>query len=362
MDYYLLIMGIYVAAATVIGAGISAYGQSASQKSAAKAKQAAYDRARQTIQGYSSKGSDWLAAAFGDSLNPEEFLYKPVDLTASQLRTIRGNQKAAPEAIDLTKTVNPAIWENDTSRIRSLMPQFDAARDSYMGTTRRLQEGVLPFSDVMDITAKSSSAAAASGTPGGSRNATLRDLGLSRLDAMQQGNSMFANFVQVAQQISPVEHQMRPQQMFFTPQERAQLDIEQAALEQQGRASAELARAMPDPAQAALANATIGIDMASLGGSYSPSSGAGGAALGQGIQTAAQGYANRPQQQQPQYQQGPYNSTWGGEVTYNGAPSWGYGMRDSTLTLEQPSTTTYDPNRPTGVDYTTGGSYFGGYA
>lgn len=167
MDYYLLIMGIYVAAATVIGAGISAYGQSASQKSAAKAKQAAYDRARQTIQGYSSKGSDWLAAAFGDSLNPEEFLYKPVDLTASQLRTIRGNQKAAPEAIDLTKTVNPAIWENDTSRIRSLMPQFDAARDSYMGTTRRLQEGVLPFSDVMDITAKSSSAAAASGTPGG---------------------------------------------------------------------------------------------------------------------------------------------------------------------------------------------------
>lgn len=204
------------------------------------------------------------------------------------------------------------------------MPQFDAARDSYIGTTRMLQAGKLPFSDVMDITADSSTFAAGGGAPGGSRNATLRDLGLSRLDAMEKGNSMFAQFMQVAQQISPVEHQMRPQQMFFTPQERAQMDIEQAALEQQGRASAEMARAMPDPAQNALVNASIGIEMAGMGSSYSPS--AGGSMLGAGVAQAAGAFgsylqnSNRNgmgQQQSPQiYGQGYAPYGYGGGYGY----------------------------------------------
>jgi hypothetical protein len=334
-------MGIYLAAASVIGAGISAYGASSSQKSAAKQKQQAYDNARGTLYGFQDRGSDWLASAFGDKLNPEEFLYKPVDLTKSQLDTIKGNIKATPSAIELADKVNPAIWENDQNRIRNLMPGYDAAKDSYIGTTRRLQEGLVPFSDVMDITADSSAMAAAGGTPGGSRSLTMRDLGLSRLDAMQQGNSMFAEFVQIAQQISPVEHQFRPQQMFFTPSERAQLDIEQAALEQQGRASAEQARAMPDPAQYALANAEIGIEMAALGKGYSPSSGAGWAALGKGITSAASIYANRRSAQQPVYYG---QSPQGGGGSYYGAPPSGY-PDANTVQFEESPYSTFSPNK-----------------
>lgn len=334
-------MGIYLAAASVIGAGISAYGASSSQKSAAKQKQQAYDNARGTLQGFAGRGADWLASAFGSPLNPEEFLYKPINLTKSQLDTIKGNIKATPSAVELADKVNPEIWQNDQNRIRDLMPGFDAARDSYIGTTRRLQEGLVPFSDVMDITANSSAAAAAMGTPGGSRALTMRDLGLSRLDAMQQGNSMFAGFVDIAQKISPVEHQFRPQQMFFSPLERAQLDIEQAALEQQGRASAEQARAMPDPAQYALANAGIGIEMAALGKSYAPSSGAGWAALGQGITNAASIYASR-QSSQPQSAPAYYGQPQQGN-TYQGAPPWGYGQ-DNTIQLEQDPYSSFNPN------------------
>lgn len=321
MDYLHLNMGIIAAAAigavgAIGGSMISANGQKSAARDANRQRQAAYNKARGYVDNLWGRSDAFLRKAFGDELNPEAFLYHPVNLTKSQLDTIKGNLKAFPSALELTDQVNPSIWANDLGRIRTMMPQFDKARDSYIGTTRQLQEGKLPYSDVMDIFSSSATTAAAGGTPGGSRNATLKDLGLSRLDAMDRGNSMFAGFMQVAQQISPVEHQMRPQQMFFTPQERATMDIEQAALEQQGRASAELARAMPDPATNALVNARMGIEMASMGAQYNPTGGLGAMALGQGISQGSAMVANMMMQNQGGGQQGIY-----GQAPQGGAPT-----------------------------------------
>jgi hypothetical protein len=343
-------MGVWVAAIAAAAGIAQGAMASSSARGAARAKQAAYDQALGYIGSLRGMSSGDLAAAFGDKLNPEEFLYHPVDLTQSQMDTIKGNIKAFPSAADLSKRVNKSIWKNDLRRIRTLMPQFDRARDSYIGTTRMLQEGRLPFADSMGIISDSSSAAASSGTPGGSRNTTLKDLGLARLDAMGQGNSMFAQFMQVAQAISPVEHQMRPQQMMFTPQERAQMDIQQATLEAQGRAAAETARAMPDPAMNALVNAEMGINMAALGGQYMPSSG--NAALAAGIQGAAgiasAYYGNRPQQAAPQQaapQQAPqYGGYGGGGYGYgSGGPDGYYNPYPSnTMTVQQSPYSQFD--------------------
>lgn len=332
------------AAGAIGGAMISANSADKQSEKSMAQREAAYNRARDYVGGLAGMGEGWLAKAFGDELNPEAFLYHKVDLTGSQLDTISGNLKAAKPAIELTNKVNPSIWNNDLSRIRTLMPQFDKSRDSYLGTTRMLQEGKLPFSDVMDITSATSSSAASSGIPGGSRNATLRDLGLSRLDAMERGNSMFAQFMQIAQQISPVEHQMRPQQMMFTPQERAAMDIEQAALDQQGRASAEMARAMPDPAQNAIVNAQMGIEMAAMGSQYQPS--AGGAMLGAGIQQGLGFAANAMMQNQSSKQQQSLYSGSAPQQPYGYGYGGGYGYSSTmpqTMIMEPSSTTQFNP-------------------
>lgn len=298
----------FMAAAILGGAAIGAGGAYLGGRSANKGREKAFGGARSYLESLRNRGSDFLTAAFGDSLNPEEFLYNPIDLTQSQLDTIQGNLKALPSARKLVDRVNPRIWGNDQKRIRAIMPGFDSARDSYLGTMRSLQDGKLPFSDAADIVAGRAGASGVLSTPGGARNATLRDLGLSRMDAMREGQSLFGQFVNIAQQISPVEHQMRPQQMFFTPQERAQMDIQQAQLEMTGRSQAELARAMPDPAQNALVNAEIGVHMASLGANHQSAWGPALQALGGGVTMAGMAYGSRNSWQQgpPQQQARPY--------------------------------------------------------
>lgn len=149
------------AAGAIGGAAISAGSANSQSKAAMRARQQAYENASGYISGLFGKGDAWLAQAFGDQLNPEAFLYEKVDLTQSQLDTIQGNLKALPSAKKLTNKVNPVIWANDMNRIRTMMPGFDRARDSYIGTTRKLQEGQLPFEDIMDVFSTSSSAAAA---------------------------------------------------------------------------------------------------------------------------------------------------------------------------------------------------------
>lgn len=280
-------VAVAVGAASITGSVISAAGSAKAAKSAAANQQKAFGKAQSYLDSLAAGKMGNLEDIFGSELDPEAFLYHPVDITQSQLDTISGNLQAFPRAVELTNRVNPSIWKNDLSRIRELMPGFDNSRDMYLGNTKRLLAGELPFQDVEDIVSNRSSMSAMLGSPGGSRNATLRDLGLSRMDAMNQGGSMFQQFIQMAQAISPVESQMRPQQMMFTPQERLQADILQRSLEQQGNASAAMAEAMPDPAQNALANANIGLNMAGIGASYQPTSGLGMQALGQGISSAA---------------------------------------------------------------------------
>lgn len=282
-----IIAAAIAAAGGIAGGAISASGAKKQQQSAMANQKKAFGSAQGYLDALKSGKEGNLSDIFGSKLDPEAFLYHPVDITQSQLDTIQGNLTAFPSALELTNKVNPEIWKNDLNRIRTMMPGYDDSRDLFLGSTKRLLAGQLPFQDVEDVVSNRSSLASMLGTPGGSRNATLRDLGLSRMDAMGRGGSMFQQFIQMAEAISPVSSQMRPQQMFFTPQERLQADILQRSLEQQGNASAAMAEAMPDPAQNALANANIGLNMAALGSSYQPSSGLGMQALGQGIAGAA---------------------------------------------------------------------------
>lgn len=265
----------------VAGTAITASGQKKQAKAQAAAQQKQFAGAQGYLDALASGKMGSLEEMFGSKLDPEAFLYNPVDIDKSQMDTIAGNISAFPSANQLTNTVNPSIWRNDLSRIRTMMPGYDNSRDLYLGATKKLLSGELPFQDVEDVVSNRSGLAGMLGSPGGSRNATLRDLGMSRMDAINQGGSMFQQFIQMAEAISPVSSQMRPQQMMFSPQERLQADILQRSLEQQGRASAAMAEAMPDPAQNALANAGIGLNMAKLGIQQPQTAGMGMQAMGQ---------------------------------------------------------------------------------
>lgn len=269
---------IYVAT-TVVSTGVSMYGASKSRKESEKFRDQQMKDAYARLQALSgSAGSE----VFGEV--PEHAPYEPIDLTQSQIDTISGNLSSLQLASDLSGKTNDIVLAQDLKRIRALVPEYDTNMNRMGDVTRDLLLGRLPYGDVLDITANRSELSANMGIPGGGANATLRDLGLSQMGAIQQGGSMFQQMLQAAQAVNPHERRMTPQGMFFTPQQRAELDITQAQLKQQSEQSRFNLEAMPDPTAAGqfqLGLAALGLQ----GGGTDPGPGtaANYAAIAQGI-------------------------------------------------------------------------------
>ena len=188
--------------------------------------------------------------------------YEPVKIGKSLQRSINQNKKfGLPAALDFATAVNDR-FSNDVLRLnlgraRTLYPGYDSAVDSYTGATKDLLEGRLPFEDVLGIVSDRQSLSGAIGVPGGAGAATLKDLGISRLGAIETGAKMFQSFLTTqANAVSPIPQLVRPDQIFnytmLTPETRLNADITQAQLKQQSLQSAEFLAAGPDPAAQAL--------------------------------------------------------------------------------------------------------------
>lgn len=263
-------MAAIIALGLIGAAGVGAAGASAGQKKAEKGRTQALEDAykrlgmlNESAMSGSFMGGFGLEEIFGSV--PEWEPYNMVDLSQSQLDTIAGNLAAFPSASQLSTTTNNFQINEDLKRIRRLIPEYDKNINRLGGVTRDLLLGRLPYGDVLDITSNRSELAASLGTPGGSSKASLRDLGLSQMQAVNNGASLFQQMMGIAEAVNPQSTRMRPQQMYFQPQERAQLDIQQAMLDQQSRQSGANLAAMPDPAAAALFNQQVGMATAPLG-------------------------------------------------------------------------------------------------
>jgi hypothetical protein len=338
--------------ATVVSTGVSMYGANKSQKASAKYRDKQMKDAYARLQALSAGAGEEV---FGSV--PEHAPYEPIDLSQSQLDTISGNQAALPGAASLASSTNDYILADDLKRIRALVPQYDNNINRMGDVTRDLLLGRLPYGDVLDITANRSEMSANLGIPGGGANATLRDLGLSQMGAVQQGGSMFQQMLQAAQAVNPHERRMTPQGMFFTPQQRAELDITQAQLKQQSEQSKYNLEAMPDPTAAGqfqLGLAALGPGMAAMYGSIAQGIGAIGgiysAQSGRNSGTTPQGYgynqytnpsyyntnltgggrsvADRPAMAQTYYGGGA-GYTWNGDRLTPSSPYGGTGVRQT---------------------------------
>jgi hypothetical protein len=355
-------MGAIIAAGVVAaGAG---YASMKEQEAADERAQGSLDASSQTAQDAqayiddlkSMSDSDKISA-FGDNLDPTAFIYNPVDVSQSQLDTISGNINATASATDLASRVNSSIWENDLNRIRTLMPGYDSYADSYLGTTASLQAGVLPYSDVMGIIGDTNSLAGSVGTPGGSRSTTLKDLGLSRMDAMNQGNSMFTDFVNLQQTISPVEQQMTAQDSFLTTSERLQADIEQAAMTQQGNSSAEIARAAADPADSAITNAEMAMQFGLLGSDYTPTTDYSGMIAASGVSSAADIFSKYYSSSSKSSTGSTQTASSGTTATAAVPSGWGTDSYDQSVSIYGDSGYTDTSLTGTGLDIASTGSY-----
>lgn len=211
-------------AGTVVSVGVGAY--NASQSAKAQEKAAA-------------------SGAAGSRVVPPEFT--PVNLDQSQVDSVRGNLGAMPYIKGLTDMGNKFITAEALQRANKLIPGYRSAMKTYAQNTGSLLHGELPFSDVLDITGDANSLGTSLGTPGTSGNATLKDLGLSRLSAMEQGGNMLGNMVNIASQISPTSNYLTPQNMFLSPSERAQFDVQQNEDQYSAALNQATAAASPDP-------------------------------------------------------------------------------------------------------------------
>jgi len=182
---------------------------------------------------------------------PEIPEYIPVDLTQSMMDTVGGNLKVLPKAAELARKASEENVAVDLERARQILPGFDQLMATNAQNALMMSQGQMPFSDVMGITGNRAALSSRLGTAGSgtAQNATLRDLGIGRMQAMGQGQNMFQSLMNMsAQAISPLSRQIGVQYSMIDAPTRANMDIQQRNLQHGSQVQGALARAMPDPA------------------------------------------------------------------------------------------------------------------
>lgn len=241
---------VWVAAA---GLAVSAAGTAYGVYSQSKASKAA--------EGGGMPGGGVFASAFGEV--PEAAEYRPVNFKQTQLDTITDNRLALPDIGRLVSGANNIITRDALTRADKLIPSYRASMDAYGRAGNELLNGRLPFEDVLGIVSDRNELANALGTPGAAGNATLKDLGISRLGAIQSGGGILKDMVGIAETISPINRYMKPQDMMLDPATRIGMEMQQNQLIQQSDQNRNNLEAAGDPAayaqlQLALAQAGRG--------------------------------------------------------------------------------------------------------
>lgn len=239
----LAIAGIIAALAS---AGAGAYGAS-QQAGAAKDAQKAALEANKELTAQQKKDLGDLIDRLDLGSVPEAALYKPINFTNQQLAAISGNQRALPDIQQLIRSASQGTSEEDIRRAVKLIPGYRQLMKKEGSAASSLLGGQLPYDDVLGIVSDRAGLAGQLGIPGTAGAATLKDLGMSRLDAITKGGGLFKDMVNIAQTVSPIERYRTPTDFFLSPQQRIAGSLEQRQLQQQSQQNAFNLEAAPDP-------------------------------------------------------------------------------------------------------------------
>jgi hypothetical protein len=306
-------MGAAIAAAVITAAatGYGAYEQNKASK-----------RAGAPIK---LPGKDEFDRAYGDV--PHAALFQPVDIDQTVLDGILASRDALPEISKLMRSSGNLISKDAINRASALIPNYRSSIDAYGSAANSLLKGEIPYEDVLGIINDRAGLSGTIGIPGTATNATLKDLGLSRLDAIKTGGGMFQDLVNLADKVSPRSNYITPKDFLISPQERVQTNLLQNQLMQQSQQSAFNLAAEGDPSRRAELEAQLGVLGQTGGGGGGSNNAAYAQAATQLIGGLGQlyntGYGMTPY--------GGYNSRWGANnaSTYGNAgvsytPEMGY--------------------------------------
>lgn len=181
---------------------------------------------------------------------PDAAEYEPVDYAKQQLAAILGNQAALPSIANLIYGTNDIISKSWNKRAKKFIPGFKGMMRQYGEAGTDLLGGNLPFEDVLGIAANSNELGASLGVPGGRLPGTLRDIGVSKLGAIQAGGGILKDMVNIAGAVAPTSSYANPTSMFLSPTDQVNWEIQQQQLIQQSNQNANNLAAAADPAAA----------------------------------------------------------------------------------------------------------------
>lgn len=284
---------------TVVGAASSAYGASQANKRA-KSAAGGLDGAI----GYARANP----GAFGEKLDFEGVDYTPLfkkDPGYGGIAgdVIAGNQRNLPGNLKLMRETNQAITKDSMDRISTLYPGFAAAMGQQSQNTQNFLRGDIPMEDQNMLTARRTEAQSLGGG-GVNPQQVAADLGLARMDLMNQGQASMNNTVNMFNSIDPVNRRVNPQSLFVDVGQAISQSVNEnqfGASFAQSERNAELAHGMmPDPRKAGMLNLLAG-----RGGlqAANPGTSVAGAALQGAVQGGMQAYAGYQAQQTPAWAQ-----------------------------------------------------------
>lgn len=208
------------------------------------------------------------------------------DPQAVQTKTIAGNIAALPGAENLASEVNRFSTDQIAKMLGAVLPGYQSLFAKAGTNVADLLAGKLPTDVVNRVSDFSNARSFGSGTQGSAfgENLTLRDLGLTSLQAEQMGLSEFGNLLGMAESVTPQPFNFAT--AFLSPAQQVQNAYLQEQIQFGRDLAAARADAAPDPSVVAMAQGAgkTGDDIASLaaggfGAGGMVGGGAGGASL-----------------------------------------------------------------------------------
>lgn len=279
-------------AAAVIGVAGTAY-SSSQQKKAAGAGGARLDEAiayaRRHPDAFGRRPDEWNSLDYAPLFRSDPGY---ADLAGD---TIAGNRANFGAAAMLSTANNEWALADERARVAAWDPTFEDSFAIQQQNTQNLLNGVLPFEDLQGITAQRSELNSILGGAGNSQQ-TAADLGLRRLDLMQQGQNALNSNEGLISRLSPFARRTTPQSMFVNPEQVINSAVGenwqdyQAAAQERDAAFA--FEAMADPYQQGMLNLLSG--QAGIAAGASPlGGGINWAQIGQAAGGAINAYQNR---------------------------------------------------------------------
>lgn len=191
----------------VAGLATSAYSAYDSSQKAKKQSAAMRDAAKNGVFGKRAEIPD----------------YKPIDMTKEQMTAVTNNANSLKDVKSLVNNTNQIITNDAFRRAKKLLPGYKQSMKAYGQATGDMMRGQLPFEDVLGIVGNRAELANSIGVPGLSGNATLKDLGMSRMDAIKTGGGMMQDMVRIAETVSPRASYINPASQFVSPMDRIQI-------------------------------------------------------------------------------------------------------------------------------------------